>query len=411
MTAEVVESHASDIDSKTPIASNRNDINAGTRIRSPDQQRQIDEICNFLSFNEQIIFKSQQIDDPELLRDEKVKIACEIYKKSAQTFLMRFGSYLEEQHLATFAQIAIANKETNDEIEVLLADYRNKLHTRKRDIKNRRYAAMQQLISDGEYFSEQEMMKRAPELYQELIGQYLSAAEKKHRDEYDVKNTTFSGILMHTMEQQQMQDVLKLADQQNFKSRQLERAIELYDISGDETTQSINSSADETIEGKECNTMDDEIPISFRQQWGNFDNEQVACSTSTNSHQAKKNKREKHSQKPIAKLNIEQRADTFITAGERDLLRQEFLGIMHEQFLSGGDEDFDYTQVDDNTQLDDLTQINQDKEDAYFEESDYSDEEDNDIRIEAKEYLDDEESEDDLDVFMNHLNKHHSLQK
>ncbi|XP_050322017.1 coiled-coil domain-containing protein 97 [Bactrocera neohumeralis] len=408
MTAEVIESQDSDIDSIATLgASNRSDVNT----RSPDQRSQIDEICDFLSFNEQIIFKSQQIDDPELLRDEKVKIAREIYRKSAQTFLMRFGSFLDEQHLATFAQIVIANKETNDEIAVLLTDYRNKLHTRKRDVKNRRYAAMQQLISDGEYFSEQEMMKRAPELYQELIGQYLSDAEKKQRDEYDVKNTTFSGILMHTMEQQQMQDVLKLADKQNVKSRQLERAIELHDISGDDTTQSTNSSTDEKIEEKECNTMDDEVPVSFRQQWGNFDNEQVACSTSTNSHQAQKNKREKHKQKQITKVNREQNTDKFITAGERDLLRQEFIGIMHEQFLSGGDKDFDYTQVDDNTQLDDLSQINQDKEDAYFEESDYSDEEGSDIRIEAKENLEAEESDDDLDVFMNHLNKHHSLQK
>lgn len=407
MTAEIVESPDPDIDSKAaPDASNRN---AGKH--SPDHQRKFDEICDFLSSNKQIVFKSQQIDDPELMRDEKVKIAREIYRKSAQTFLMRFGSYLEEHHLATFEQIAIANEDTNSEIGVLLADYRNKLHTRKLDVKNRRYAAMQQLISDGEYFSEQEMMKRAPELYQELIGQYLSDAEKKLRDKYDVKNTTFSGILMHTMEQQQLQDVLKLADKQNVKSRQLEREIELDNVNVDETTQNTKSSADETTEEKESNILDDEVPISFRQQWGNFDNEQVACSTSTTNHQAKKNKKENHNQKQIEKQNSEQKADTFITAGERDLLRQEFIGIMHEQFLNGDDKDFDYSQVDDNTQLDDLTQINQDKEDAYFEESDYSDEDDSDIRIEAKEILEDDESEDDLDVFMNHLNKHHSLQK
>uniref|UniRef100_A0A0A1WKD2 Coiled-coil domain-containing protein 97 n=1 Tax=Zeugodacus cucurbitae TaxID=28588 RepID=A0A0A1WKD2_ZEUCU len=407
MTAEVVDPPASDIDNKiAPDASHGNQ-------HAPDQLRQINEIFEFLSFNQKIVFKSQQIDDPELMRDEKVHIAREIYSKSAQTFLMRFGSYLEEHHLESFAQIVNANHEANDEIELLLADYRNKLHTRKRDVKNRRYAAMQQLISDGEYFSEQEMMKRAPELYQELIGQYLSEAEKKQRDEYDVKNTTFSGILMHTMEQQQLQDVLKLADKQNVKTRQLERAIEMHDINADETTQSTkSSSADDKSEEKESNTMEDEVPVSFRQQWGNFDNEQVACSTSATSQQAKKNKQEKHKQNQIARLSRKPKVDTFITAGERDLLRQEFVGIMHEQFLSGGDEDFDYTQVDDNTQLDDLSQINQDKEDAYFEESDYSDAENSDIRREAKEdSVDYEESEDDLDVFMNHLNQHHSLQK
>ncbi|XP_054664205.1 coiled-coil domain-containing protein 97 isoform X2 [Grus americana] len=39
-------------------------------------------------------------------------------------------------------------------------------------LRNRRYAALRQLIQDGEYFSEEEMRAREPLLYQHYIGQY-----------------------------------------------------------------------------------------------------------------------------------------------------------------------------------------------------------------------------------------------
>uniref|UniRef100_W8CBQ5 Coiled-coil domain-containing protein 97 n=1 Tax=Ceratitis capitata TaxID=7213 RepID=W8CBQ5_CERCA len=407
MTAEIVEPPDAGIKGKVDTAgAQESTARMGNHLFVPPQ---MEEIINFLSLNKHIVFKSQQIDDPELLHEEKVQIAREIYSKNAQTFLMRFGSFMEERHLATFSEMAVTNKENNEEMELLLQDYRNKLRTRERDVKNRRYAAMQQLISDGEYFSEQEMMKRAPEMYQELIGQYLSEAEKKQRDEYDVKNTTFSGILMHTMEQQQLQDVLKLADKENVKSTQLARAIEGGRYNGeDEITQSTISSEYDTMGEEEYEAVEEVVPAGFRQQWGNFDNEQVACSSS---NREKKQRKEKRKQNNLVRNVKNQNVDNFITAGERELLRQEFIGIMHEQFLSGADKDFDYTQVDDNTQLDDLSQINQDKEDAYFEESDYTDDDEDIIRRETRENVCDEESEDELDVFMNHLNRHHSLQQ
>ncbi|NXK15006.1 CCD97 protein, partial [Herpetotheres cachinnans] len=39
-------------------------------------------------------------------------------------------------------------------------------------LRNRRYAALRQLIQGGEYFSEEEMRAREPLLYQHYIGQY-----------------------------------------------------------------------------------------------------------------------------------------------------------------------------------------------------------------------------------------------
>lgn len=351
--------------------------------------QEILDIMEYLSENNKIVFKSQQRDEPELEQKEKIKVALDVYRRNPQTFLIRFGTYLEEKHLKNFARLSIA--EGDNEMHLIVKDFQNKLKTRKQDVKNRRYAAMQKLIADGEYFSEQEMMKRQPELYQELVGQYLSTSEKKQRDSYDVRNTTFSGILMHDLEKKQLDEIMEKAEKSLENARQ------------------DNSSPIAEFETDSLNNLDKEdveVPPNCRQQWGNFENEPMACSTS----------KVKPTKLPLMKNTSKNNSvDKFITADERELLRQEFISQMHEQFLTGQDEDFDYTAVDDNTQFDDLNLINQDKEDKYFEESD-SEEENvggkmNENLMSENKMEADDESEDELDVYMSHLNKHHSLVK
>lgn len=361
---------------------------------APSIPQEIMDIMDFLSLNTNIIFKSQQRDEPELQPADKLKLALDVYQRNPQTFLIRFGSHLNEQHLQNFARLSIAD--SDEEMHLMVKDYLGKLKTRQRDVKNRRYAALQQLIKEGEYFSEQEMMKRQPELYQELVGQYLSRKEKQQRDSYDVRNTTFSGILMHNLEQQQLEEIMDKAEKQ------------VKDTAATSSTTTVGTEEkDDTEEKAVLDSMEKEvteIPINCRQQWGNFDNEQIACSTSK---VAVKKSPIKKKPKPVPVENL-------ITADERELLRQEFISQMHEHFLTGKDEDFDYANVDDNTQYDDLNLINQDKEDKYFEESDDEEEEQQEEykNNKDKNKMDqDEESEDELDVYMSHLNKHHSLQK
>lgn len=362
---------------------------------APSIPQEIMDIMDFLSLNTNIIFKSQQRDEPELQPADKLKLALDVYQRNPQTFLIRFGSHLNEQHLQNFARLSIAD--SDEEMHLMVKDYLGKLKTRQRDVKNRRYAALQQLIKEGEYFSEQEMMKRQPELYQELVGQYLSRKEKQQRDSYDVRNTTFSGILMHNLEQQQLEEIMDKAEKQ----------VKDTAATSSSTTTVGTEEQDDTEEKAVLDSMEKEvteIPINCRKQWGNFDNEQIACSTSKVT--VKKS--------PIKKKPKPVPVENLITADERELLRQEFISQMHEHFLTGKDENFDYSNVDDNTQYDDLNLINQDKEDKYFEESD------DEVEEQQEEYKNnkdknkmdqDEDSEDELDVYMSHLNKHHSLQK
>ncbi|KAM7351537.1 coiled-coil domain-containing protein 97 [Cochliomyia hominivorax] len=393
MTTTTKETNENNKEQNTTTSNN----NTAVEYVPPDE---IMDIMNFLSLNTNIVFKSQQRNEPELEQYEKLKIALEVYQRNPQTFLIRFGSYLKEKHLHDFARLSVAD--SDDEMHLMVKDYLNKLKTRQRDVKNRRYAALQKLIKEGEYFSEQEMMKRQPELYQELVGQYLSREEKNERDSYDVRNTTFSGILMHNLEQKQLNEIMEKAEQ---KIHETGSSFKTKTGDDDDNNGSSGSGVEKAaLESWEKET--EEIPINCRQQWGNFDNEQIACSTSKVKIKKESEKLTKAKPKPLTQL---------ITADERELLRQEFISQMHEQFLTGQDEDFDYANVDDNTQYDDLNLINQDKEDKYFDESDEDDlkeQQQNDKHYTSNNKMEeDEESEDELDVYMSHLNKHHSLQK
>ncbi|XP_064622827.1 coiled-coil domain-containing protein 97-like isoform X2 [Lineus longissimus] len=68
------------------------------------------------------------------------------------------------------------------------------------------------------------------------------------------------------------------------------------------------------------------------------------------------------------------KAEWVPSEGERRLMRQEFLDLMKERFMSGNDKlYFDYSTVDENSEYDDLEIREHDDEDEYFNEEDSED--------------------------------------
>lgn len=94
-----------------------------------------------------------------------------------------------------------------------------------------------------------------------------------------------------------------------------------------------------------------------------------------------------------------------ITASERKLLRDEFISIMYQNFIDGKDTDFDYASVDNNEEYDNIDIKNCDAEEKYFDSE--SPEDASTIDASGKR----DEDEDELDVFMERLNKHHSIKQ
>ncbi|XP_015215570.2 coiled-coil domain-containing protein 97 isoform X2 [Lepisosteus oculatus] len=64
------------------------------------------------------------------------------------------------------------------------------------------------------------------------------------------------------------------------------------------------------------------------------------------------------------------------TPEEKALLREEFISRMHQRFLDGKDQDFNYSEVDENPDYDNLDIVSRDEEERYFDEDDPEEEDD-----------------------------------
>ncbi|XP_078675297.1 coiled-coil domain-containing protein 97-like isoform X2 [Branchiostoma floridae x Branchiostoma belcheri] len=122
--------------------------------------------------------KNQSRDEPDLTTQQKMDIVRGILEKSHLTFLERFWKYLAEEDLEYFQRM-----QNSYELDFYMKEVKKRLDNAKKKtgVKNRRYEAMQRMLQDGSYFSEEEMRQRDPLLYEQHIGQFLDPEEKNER--------------------------------------------------------------------------------------------------------------------------------------------------------------------------------------------------------------------------------------
>lgn len=308
-----------------------------------------DALINHISNDNRAFFKHQQKDEDDLNVDEKKVILTDILTTSHSKFLARFGMVLKKEHLKYFE-----SQNCDEFVTEQIKQLKFNLDHERTLIKNRRYAAMIKLIDDDEYFSDIEMERRNPVLYNELVGKFISPAERAKRRRPNAATSTLVDVLLNQIDYDETCENAK-------RQRELE---------GDDSKESYGSDNSDI----ESNQM----------QWGNFDSEDVDCSRKSRSRR-KRN------------------ADILVTAGERDVLREEFLGIMYNNFLMGRDtEFFDYSQVDSNEEYDLSCEKVNDIEDKYFD-----DEDSQNVSPEISDKITKtDESEDELDIYMQHLEEH-----
>lgn len=308
-------------------------------------------LINHVCLDKKTFFKHQQKDEEDIKEEEKKNIVSEILNDSPSRFLARFGMILKKEHLKFF-ELQNFDENQNTLLREQLKSLRWNLDHERILVKNRRYAAMVKLINDKEYFSEDEMKKRNPVLFEELIGKHQSLAEKTKRKRPNLQESTLVDVLLDQIDHEKSLENMKIQQELEGEDSKKSFSDEQSDIETD--------------------------------QWGNFEDEKVKIS--------KRNKARKRN------------ATTFVTATERDMLREEFLGIMYNDFLLGNDaEFFDYSLVDSNEEYDEVLENDQDCEDKYFDEDDISENqqsEENRINKSAS------ESEDELDVYMRHIEQH-----
>lgn len=140
-----------------------------------------------------IILKSQQRYEPDLTYQERKDIVEKLLDEKPGQFLYRFGKQLEREHLQYFLTY-----EGDPEVDYYLSEalkHKNE-HTSKIIIRNRRFAALQKLRRTGDYFSEKEMERRNPLLYDHLIGKHQTQEEREDRYKMDSNDIRFSSILL-----------------------------------------------------------------------------------------------------------------------------------------------------------------------------------------------------------------------
>lgn len=333
-------------------------------ITKLDEEFSVDpiyDIIDYLVRCAKISFKNAHVDESEIRTSVKIKMACDLYKRSPTEFLLQFGKYLTPYHMSYFDNLQATTHLDQNLRECIeqLKNYHSSNSRRKR-VRNRRYNALQKLKNETDYFSEKQMMFRSPLLYEQLVGQYLTDEEIKVRDNVDNENLTLLNMILETVDRNEMRET---------KNEQLlEEDMESIQLNEDDSSvENVNSS------------------YARKKQWGDFDIPDTRPS-----------------------YMPEKRKQCTITAPERNLLRGEFLQEMYSSFINGRDEDFDYNSVDNDEQYDDLQQVSQDAEDKYF------DSETNDIEN-LEEHMklvqeygikkpdNNSNNDDSLDVFMKHI--------
>lgn len=142
-------------------------------------------------------FKSQQIGEKDLTFDDKRKIAESLLDNNVPIFLQRYWNFLDVSDV-TFFSPHRHDYQVNFYLSEIMKLHDNK--TRNVRVKNRRYEALRTLVRQGSYFSEDEMKKRNPFLYEQLIGQYLSDSERAAAYRREGDCYSFSSFLMKCFE-------------------------------------------------------------------------------------------------------------------------------------------------------------------------------------------------------------------
>lgn len=319
----------------------------------------IHDIIDFLIHNDNVPFKSQQIGENHLKKAEKRTIAHNLFQKSPSSFLEKYGKYLKLEHLTYFEN---CKQEQNQyELNYHIANLKLQLNESKNKaiVKNRRFEALSRMIDDGSYFSETEMMHRNPLLYEQLVGKYMSENEKVARDDIDLENITLLNVLLEGI------------DRKNVKT-----------LLNKQKCREVKESNNTILKKKQRNKK--------TLKWGEFDDKSESSSESD-------------------EVEYMEEEVTPITATERELFKEEFVQEMYRCFLAGEDEDFDYKTVDENSDYDCIIVRGRDEEENYFDSESPDQISTKSEEDKPKQNLTINDSEDELDVYMKHLNQHPSL--
>ncbi|KAK9507517.1 hypothetical protein O3M35_007357 [Rhynocoris fuscipes] len=269
------------------------------------------DILNHISLNNEAHFKSQQLGDPDLTKEEKWKIAEALLDKSFSLFLAKFGQYLLEPHFVFFSN------SSDYDVNFYVNEFKKKFSKplTQSQIRNRRLEALRRMVEEGDYFSDLEMKRRNPLLYEELVGQYLTNEERIQAESNTYGDPrTFAGFFFDLVERDLVSTKLK------------------YEIE------------------RESNNLTE-----------------ADSDDSLSSHGSRYNWGECYSQSKQRQRVLKNSRPEEVSPDEKLMFLNEFRSNVFTNFLVGKDTEFDYSKVDNNADYDDLSMLESDQQDKYFD--------------------------------------------
>ncbi|XP_029475650.1 coiled-coil domain-containing protein 97 isoform X2 [Rhinatrema bivittatum] len=156
--------------------------------------------------------RSQQKDEPDFTLQQKLEMLLELYRSKPVVFLERFRKALQQEHLVCFSHL-----QGDYEVDFYCREI-SKSSLKKSDrtcLRNKRFAALQQLIQGGDYFSDEQMRSRDPLLYEHYVGQYLTDEEAVSLSSGAVSEQhCLSDFLLNSFQEQTLQRRLHVQQEQ-----------------------------------------------------------------------------------------------------------------------------------------------------------------------------------------------------
>ncbi|OXA57524.1 coiled-coil domain-containing protein 97 isoform X2 [Folsomia candida] len=270
------------------------------------------EMLEMLSKIPELRVKNQQKTETDLTNEEKFDALREKFVLSPLTFLTSFGKHFTQSN-----QFQCLRDIQDEGVETYLKLLDRNLSGAKLRLKNRRYAALQKLVDTTDYFTEEEMQRRNPILFDQLIGKFQSKEEKeafasRSYNTAACSKTPLTDLLMAHMNRNEQGESYRRLDQEQQTAEEEEADNEYFD--DDEEMDQGNSpsrrSQGKIVDEDDCEEIEDE---------------------------------------------------------EKEILKEEFFTTMYQHFLDGKDIDFDYASVDNNDEYDIGENLELDEQEKYFD--------------------------------------------
>ncbi|CAF1908214.1 unnamed protein product [Brassica oleracea] len=257
--------------------------------------------------------------------DQRKSILLDLLRRDPAIFLERYGLQLSLDELLAFDAL-----KHDYEVDWHLKNLRKKisptseeLKSRSVAVRNRRLAYLNKLVSEGQYFSEDDIRDREPYLHHEYVGKFQDSMSRNMAR----PGERWSETLMRRAEEAALVS--------RIREEQQRLGVAECDWVGNENMEE----SEEESEQEEVETEEEE-------------EKQTGASSSLAEAGGAENKQ-----------------GTVLPPEEMQEMMEQFTSIMQQKFLSGEDhEHLDYTKIDNDENLDDhwLREVGLDAEEKYF---------------------------------------------